>query len=184
MDNLAGYFLVATPQMPDPRFQQQVIYLCAHNKEGCMGFVINNPHSAITMLDILHGSNLPIPEGLPPPVYLGGPVEMEAGFLLYHNSHVSDRHAMEVTPGIFISRDFRLLEDISAGQGPENFLFILGYAGWGAGQLEHELIDNSWLALPADMEVLFHTQDAQKWKRTAQKHGIDIAGFGNIIGYA
>ncbi len=183
MDSLAGHFLISTPQMPDPRFQEQVIYLCVHNEEGAMGLVINNPNPEITLLDVLHGSNLAIPEGSLPPVYMGGPVEVDAGFILY-STESSGRYSVEVKPGVFLSRDSRLLEDISHGQGPQHFLFMLGYAGWGAGQLEGELVDNSWLTVPADLEVLFHTPDALKWKKAAQKFGIDISIFGDIIGYA
>ena len=78
MESLAGNFLISTPQMPDPRFQEQVIYLCAHNDEGAMGLVVNNPNPEITLLDVFHGSHLAIPEGPLPPVYMGGPVEVDA----------------------------------------------------------------------------------------------------------
>jgi putative transcriptional regulator len=183
MESLAGHFLISTPQMPDPRFQEQVIYLCAHNEEGAMGLVINSPNPEITLLDVLHGSNLAIPDGPVPPVYMGGPVETDAGFILY-STEIPDRYAVEVKPGVFLSRDSRLLEDIANGQGPKRFLFMLGYAGWGAGQLEGELMDNSWLTVPADPEVIFHTPDDQKWKKAAQTFGIDISAFGDVIGYA
>jgi putative transcriptional regulator len=183
MESLAGYFLISTPQMPYPRFQRQVIYLCAHNDEGAMGLVINNPNPELTLVDVFHGVNLAIPEGPLPPVYMGGPVEMESGFILF-TSREKDRYAIEVTPGIYVSRDARLLEDISQGQGPREFLFMLGYAGWGAGQLEGELIDNSWLTVPADLDVLFRTPDEEKWARAARTFGIDIATFGDTIGYA
>ncbi len=113
----------------------------------------------------------------------GGPVEMESGFILF-TSREEDRYAIEVTPGIYVSRDARLHEDISQGQGPREFLFMLGYAGWGAGQLEGELIDNSWLTVPADLDVLFRTPDEEKWARAARTFGIDIATFGDTIGYA
>ena len=148
-----------------------------------MGLVINNPNPEITLLDVLHGSSLNIPAGTLPPVYMGGPVEMDAGFILYE-TEAYDRYSVEVNPGVFLSRDSRLLEDISRGEGPKHFLFMLGYAGWGAGQLEGELIDNSWLTVPADLEVLFHTPNELKWKKAAQKFGIEISIFGDIIGYA
>lgn len=183
MESLAGHFLISTPKMPDPRFQEQVIYMCAHNEEGAMGLVINNPNHEITMLDVLHGSNMPIPEGELPPVYIGGPVEMDAGFILYL-AEGSDAYALQVTPDIYLSRDARLLEDIAMGRGPEEYLFLLGYAGWGPGQLEGELIDNSWLTVPGDIEVLFHTADESKWKMAAHQFGIDISVFGDVIGYA
>ncbi|PIE57579.1 MAG: hypothetical protein CSA33_07620 [Desulfobulbus propionicus] len=183
MDSLTGNFLISTPQMPDPRFKEQVIFICAHNEEGAMGMVVNNPNYEITLLEIFHGINLPIPGTPLPPVYIGGPVELDAGFILYRAA-VHKRHALQVSSSVSLSRDTRLLEDISMGEGPEQYLFLLGYAGWGPGQLEAELIDNSWLTLPADYDVLFHTPDDQKWKKAAQNFGIDISSFGDVIGYA
>ncbi|WP_267928908.1 YqgE/AlgH family protein [Desulfolithobacter dissulfuricans] len=183
MESLTGYFLISTPQMPDPRFQEQVVYICAHNEEGAMGLVINNPHPEITLLDVLHGANMPIPEGVLPPVYLGGPVEMEAGFILYSGDGKS-RLSLEITPEIHLSRDAGLLHDIALGKGPEHFLFMLGYAGWAPGQLEAELMDNGWLTVPGDFDVLFNTPDEEKWKLAAGRYGIDIAVFGDVIGNA
>ncbi len=183
MESLTGHFLISTPQMPDPRFQEQVIYLCAHNQEGAMGLVINNPSREITLLDVLHGANMPIPEGQLPPVYIGGPVELDAGFIL-HSSEYRKGLGLEVTPEVILSRDAGVLEDISRGTGPAHYLFMLGYAGWAPGQIEAELVDNSWLTVPGDIEVLFETPDAMKWKKAAQKFGIDISTFGDMIGYA
>jgi putative transcriptional regulator len=183
MESLTGHFLISTPQMPDPRFQEQVIYICVHNEDGAMGLVINNPNPEITLFDVLHGSNLAIPEGSLPPVYIGGPVDADAGFILYAGE-IPDRHSIEVKPGIYVSRDSRLLEDISLGQGPKDFLFMLGYAGWGIGQLEGELMDSSWLTVPADIDILFHTPDEHKWRKAAKIYGIDIAAFGDVIGSA
>lgn len=184
MESLTGHFLISTPHMPDPRFKEQVIYMCAHNEEGAMGLVINNPNNEITLLDVFHGTNLAIPEGPLPPVYIGGPVEMDAGFILYESIDKSEQYALNVTSQVSLSRDSRLLEEISMGQGPEKYLFILGYAGWGAGQLENELIDNSWLTVPGDLDVLFRTPDDSKWRKAADRFGIDISIFGDVIGYA
>jgi len=183
MESLNGHFLISTPQMPDPRFQEQVIYLCAHNEEGTMGLVINNPNHEITLLDVFHGANLPVPEGPLPPVYLGGPVEVDAGFILFASAD-KDYFSLDVTEDVSLSRDSRLLEEIARGDGPENFLFMLGYAGWGPGQLEIELMDNGWLTVPGDIKTLFHTPDESKWKMAAQRYGIDISVFGDVIGYA
>ncbi len=183
MENLSGHFLISTPQMPDPRFQEQVIYLCAHNDEGAMGLVINNPHREISMLEVLSCTNIPLPSTQLPPVYKGGPVEVDSGFILYSSDYRAD-HALEITPKVSLSRDSSLLMDISRGLGPRNYLFLLGYAGWGAGQLELELMDNSWLTVPADIEVLFNTPDEFKWKKAAYRYGIDISMFSDAIGNA
>lgn len=183
MENLAGHFLVATPQMPDPRFREQVIYLCAHSREGSMGVVINNPNQEITMMEILLSTNIPLPEGPLPPVYTGGPVETESGFILY-SAESRIGNSLAVTQHIALSRESRLLEDISKGRGPKDYLFLLGYAGWGPGQLEAELLDNSWLTVPGDSSILFHTPDECKWKKAARRYGIDISMFSGIVGNA
>jgi len=183
MQSLTGNFLISTPQMPDPRFQKQVIYMCAHNDEGAMGLVINNPNHEITLLEVFHGANLPIPEGPLPSVYIGGPVELDAGFILYLSGE-EDPFAMAVTDQVSLSRDTRMLENISLGKGPKEYIFLLGYAGWGAGQLEEELMDNSWLTVPGDLDVLFHTPDELKWKKAAARFGIDISLIGDSIGSA
>mgnify|MGYP000502578570 CR=1 FL=1 len=183
MESLTGNFLISTPQMPDPRFQEQVIFLCAHNEEGAMGLVINNPNRNITLRDVLEGANMPVPEGELPPVYLGGPVELESGFILF-SADYSITNSLEVTPEIYLSRDSRLLYDIAHGKRPRRYLFMLGYAGWGPGQLESELVDNSWLTVPGNFDILFETPDELKWKLAAHSFGIDIAVFGDVIGNA
>lgn len=183
MENLTGHFLIATPQMPDPRFQEQVIYICAHSQEGTMGVVINNPSQEITMMEILLSTNIPLPEGPLPPVYTGGPVEMESGFILY-SAEQRFGSGLSVTPDIALSRESKLLEDISKGRGPKDYLFLLGYAGWGPGQLETELLDNSWLTVPGDSSILFHTPDEFKWKNAARRFGIDISMFSSMVGNA
>jgi len=183
MESLIGHFLISTPQMPDPRFQEQVIYLCAHNDEGAMGLVINNPHQQVSMLEVLSYTNIPLPDTQLPPVYMGGPVEVDAGFILYSSDYQID-NALKVTPKVYLSRDSRLLEDISRGRGPHDYLFLLGYAGWAAGQLEFELMDTSWLTVPADLDVLFHTPDEFKWNKAAYRYGIDISMLSDAIGNA
>lgn len=183
MESLTGHFLISTPQMPDPRFHEQVIYLCAHNEEGAMGLVINNPNPEIKLGDILSSANIPVPEKELPPVYIGGPVALEAGFILYSSDYLHD-NSLEVTPRIYLSRDTKLLIDISKGNGPEHYMFMLGYAGWGEGQLETELVDNSWLAVPGNFDILFNTPDEFKWKLAAHSFGVDITMFSDTIGNA
>lgn len=183
MESLSGNFLISTPQMPDPRFQEQVIYICAHNDEGAMGLVINNPNQDVSLREVLEGANMPVPEGELPPVYMGGPVDMDAGFILFSSDYQST-NSLEVTSEIYLSRDSRLLMDIALERGPAHYLFMLGYAGWGAGQLENELVDNSWLTVPGDFNILFNTPDEFKWKLAAHRFGIDIAVFGDVIGNA
>ena len=183
MQSLKGNLLIATAQMPDPRFRQQVIYICAHDETGAMGLVINKPISEINLADILLSANLPIPVGEIPQVYMGGPVEPTSGFFL-HSGEYSSEEALQVSETVSMSRTPSILKDISEGNGPAHFLFILGYAGWGPAQLEHELADNGWLTVPGNDRIIFETPDTDKWKEAAGIYGIDIALYGDISGSA
>lgn len=183
IDALTGSFLISTPQMPDPRFEEQVIFICAHGHEGAMGVAVNKPNPFFSLEEILRSSNLPIPQKALPPVYVGGPVELESAFILYHSDYQVE-HRLEVSPTISLSREIQILEDIATGKGPEKYLFILGYAGWGPGQLEAELLADGWLTLPADDTIIFDVADEEKWRNAAMLYGIDIATFGDMIGYA
>jgi putative transcriptional regulator len=183
MDSLQGNFLIATSHMPDPRFQKQVVYLCSHTpEEGAMGLIINHP-TPHSLAEVMEGADIPVPDLELPPIYLGGPVEMEAGFILFSGEFACP-HFIQVTPNIRLSSDVEILRDISNGKLPEKYLFALGYAGWAPGQLESELADDGWLALPGDEEVIFTVPDDEKWAEAARRLGIDIATFGDMVGSA
>lgn len=183
LDSLTGSFLVSTQKMPDPRFEEQVIYICAHNSEGAMGLAINKPNTLFSMVDVLKGGDITVPQFKLPPVYIGGPVDLESAFILY-NSDYQVEHQLEVTPTVSLSRQTQVLEDIAKGIGPEKYLFLLGYTGWGPGQLESELVDDGWLTVPGDDQILFDVPDDDKWRTAALQYGIDISTFGDVIGYA
>ena len=127
---LTGSFLISTQNMPDPRFEEQVIYICAHNEEGAMGLVINRPNIMFSMAEILRSADLPVPDIELPPVYIGGPVELESAFILYRSTY-STQYQLEITETVSLSRETRVLQDIASKKGPEKYLFMLGYAGWG-----------------------------------------------------
>ncbi len=183
MKNLTGSFLIATPRMPDPRFDRQVVYICAHNEQdGAMGVVINHP-SHHNLVDILVGADIPVSGHNLPMVHYGGPVEMESAFILF-SADYDKGHSIEVTPTVRLSRDIEILWDIARGRGPERYLFLVGYSGWVPGQLEDELGYSGWLVLPGTEEVIFSTPDEKKWERAAASHGIDILTFGDVIGLA
>lgn len=181
--SLAGTFLVSTPQMPDPRFEEHVIYICAHSAEGAMGVAINQPNRVFSMHEILRGSGMTVPEGQLPPVYIGGPVELESAFILYRSEY-SAEHRLDVSDTVALTRETRVLEDIARGRGPKKFLFILGYSGWGPGQLEHELMANGWLNVPASEDIIFDCPDEFKWRAAAMHFGIDITTYEDVIGNA
>ena len=183
IDTLTGSFLISTQKMPDPRFEEQVIYICAHSHEGAMGVAINKPNPLFSLAEILRGANLPVPENPLPPIYIGGPVELESAFILYRSDYRTD-YQLEISPTISLSRETRVLEDIARCKGPEKYLFILGYAGWGPGQLEQELVEDGWLMVPADDHVIFDVPDEEKWRTAAMLYGIDISVFGDVVGNA
>jgi len=183
IDSLTGTFLISTPQMPDPRFEEHVIYICAHSGEGAMGVAINRPHGVFTLPEILQGAQLPIPEVEFPPVYIGGPVELQSAFILFMSDY-STEHQLAISQSVALTRETKVLEDIAYNRGPEHYLFILGYTGWGPGQLEHELVANGWLSVPADDKIIFEMDDNMKWKAAAMQFGIDISIFDDEIGYA
>ena len=183
IDTLTGSFLISTPKMPDPRFSEQVLYICAHSHEGTMALVVNRPHPFLTMDKILRGANLPVPALLLPPVYSGGPVEPASASILFTSDYQAEQQ-LAISTTISLSREARLLEDIARGQGPEKYLFILGYAGWGPGQLEQELVAEGWLVVPADDALVFDVPDEEKWQRAALLYGIDITTYGDMIGNA
>jgi len=183
IDTLTGSFLVSTPQMPDPRFAEQVIYICSHSHEGAVGLAINRPDPTLSLKEVLFTNNLPVPGEINVPVHIGGPVEPNAAFILYRSDYVTEQH-LEVSPTVYLSRSTRVLEDIAHECGPEKFLFVVGYAGWGPGQLEQELVSQGWLTIPAQDSIIFDVPDEDKWKHAAALYGIDISTFQDFVGNA
>ncbi len=181
--SLAGNFLIATPQMPDPRFARQVIYICSHDEEGAMGVAVNMVHPAVSFAEILQGLGMKSPEDSSPEVYIGGPVDIESAFILF-NSEYRAEHQLDISGNVALTRETKVLEDIVSGVGPKEYLFILGYAGWGPGQLESELVRQGWLALPAREDIIFRTDNSSKWEAAGMQYGIDITVYKDEAGYA
>ncbi len=183
IDTLTGSFLLSTPQMPDPRFSEQVIFICSHGHDGAVGIAINKPDSSICFEEVLANNSYPLPENLEANVYVGGPVEPNSAFILYGSEYQTDKH-LEITSSVYMTRDTRVLEDIANGCGPEKFLFAIGYAGWGPGQLEQELVREGWLIVPAEDTIIFDVPDEQKWQQAAALLGVDISIYQDSIGNA
>ena len=182
LDSLTGSFLISTPQMPDPRFEEHVIYICAHSHEGAMGLAINKPQYSLSLGEVLQVANMHVPDMLPP-VHIGGPVDLESAFILYTSDYRTE-YQLEISPTVSLSREKKVLLDIAESRGPEKYLFLMGYTGWGPGQLEQELVEDGWLMVPADDSIIFDLADENKWKAAAMRYGIDIATFGDVVGYA
>lgn len=173
--NLTNQFLIAMPGMADPFFARTVTYLCQHSEEGALGIIVNRP-SELTLSDIMEQMEIEILDAsiAKIPVYFGGPVQPERGFILHDSSsHWGSTLKVSDTISLTTSRD--ILEAIGQGEGPANILVALGYAGWGKGQLEKEIVENSWLNAPADQSILFKKPAARRWKAAAELMGINIS---------
>lgn len=182
--SLKHHFLIAMPQMGDPNFAQTVTYICEHNDDGAMGIVINRPIE-ITLGDILkHLGIAPEMEKLrDEPVHFGGPVALERGFVLHSPQGPWDS-TMNLPDGIGLTTSRDILQAIGHGAGPAKRLIALGFAGWGAGQLEQEMRDNAWLSTPASAEILFDVPAEQRWQAAASQLGVDLTLISGQAGHA
>lgn len=181
---LTGRFLIAMPGMQDDRFQQTLIYICAHGPEGAMGLVVNKPLDSISFPDLLEQLDIPIPpvgEGID--VLFGGPVEAGRGFVLHSPDYMHDA-TMVVDDGIALTATVDVLRAIADGSGPRQRLLALGYAGWDSGQLDDEIKANGWLSVDADPKLLFDTDISKKWERAMAKIGIDPLMLSDKAGHA
>lgn len=181
---LAGQFLIAMPELRDPNFFHSVTFLCEHDAEGAMGVMINRPLD-ITMAEVFRQMEITgeDPEILKRPVFFGGPVQCERGFVL-HRPHGGWDATHRVTDDIGITTSRDIIEAIAAGKGPEKSLITLGYAGWGPGQLEQELADNAWFNAPVTETILFDLDHGQRWEAAAAATGVDVHRLSGDIGHA
>ncbi|KEY60706.1 YqgE/AlgH family protein [Serratia sp. DD3] len=186
--NLQHHFLIAMPAMEDPRFKHAVIYVCEHNDEGAMGLVINKPMEHFTVETVLEKLNIqPSPRDpsikLKKPVFSGGPLADDRGFIL-HTPHEGFDSSILISPTTMITTSKDVLETLGTPNQPAEVLVALGYAGWDKGQLEQEVLANAWLTTEADNEILFHTPIANRWREAANRLGIDIRSIANQAGHA
>jgi len=181
---LVGHLLVAMPGMPDPRFSKAVIYVCAHNAEGAMGLVINQAMDDITLPELLDQLGVPPTEfSNTISVQLGGPVEQGRGFVLHTPEYVHES-TLVVDEKMALTGTLDILQDIAHGSGPQQSLLILGYAGWGPGQLDEEILENGWLSVAADPDLVFDGDLETKWQHAMDKLGIDLSLLSEEAGHA
>ncbi len=182
---LTGKLLIAMPQMGDPRFHKAVIFICAHDVNGAMGLVINHTLPGVDLNELLAQLEIAdtVPQSHDIPVMSGGPVETARGFIL-HKGHFQHIESLNIDSDIYVTGTLDALRAIARGQGPREMLFILGYSGWSAGQLDEEMQDNSWLVVDADPEIMFAGQPEDIWERAIKKIGIDPTMLFSDIGHA
>jgi len=189
-DHLANQFLIAMPGMVDPNFAGSVIYLFEHTDRGAMGLVVNRP----TEVDLagLFGKidlKLEIAPLLDEPVYFGGPVQIERGFVLHEpTTEVAYSSSLVVPGGLTMTTSKDVLEAVATGSGPSKFLMTLGYAGWSTGQLEEEIALNGWINVPLSqkqmVEIIFNTPSSQRYERTMSLLGFDPSHLSGEAGHA
>ena len=177
-------FLIAMPALQDPNFSHTVTLLCDHTDEGAMGLIINRPTSLnLGDLSAQLGIDMGDPDMANVPIYHGGPVQPDQGFVLHTPIGEWDS-TMEINPQLAMTVSEDIIEAIAHGVGPKHFLIALGYAGWGVGQLEEEMASNAWLNAPAENQIIFSTSVDERWQAATAALGIELSQLSNDIGHA
>lgn len=184
--------LIAMPGIGDPRFERTVIFMCAHSSDGAMGLVVNKPADDLTFIDLLERLNiLPGQEQIRVPdevarmhVQFGGPVETGRGFVLHTTDYFIADSTLPIDERIGLTATLDILRAIAEGEGPRQAMLALGYAGWGPGQLENELLHNGWLHCEADESLLFGNDLDSRYEAALRKIGIDISMLSSEAGHA
>lgn len=161
---LTGQLLVAMPAMRDPRFAQAVVFMCAHTSESAMGIVINRPLEGLSFDDLLGQLKVePVPPARRIRMHAGGPVETGKGFVLHTTDWVQET-SLQVDAQFALTSSIEVLKAIARGDGPRRGILALGYAGWGPGQLDEEILQNAWLSVPAAEEFVFGGDLGAMWR--------------------
>ncbi len=189
---LDGQCLIAMPGMSDQRFARSVVYLCAHSEDGAMVIIVNKPAAdthfpeLLVQLDVIPSDQaIRLPsQAEKMKVLRGGPVETKRGFVLHSADFFLESATLPIDDGICLTATLDILRAIAVGTGPENAVLALGYAGWGAGQLESEIQSNGWLHCAADQALLFDDALDTKYARALSKLGIDQAFLSKDAGHA
>jgi len=180
---LSNQFLIAMPGLADPNFHQTVTYICEHDDNGALGIIINRP-LRIKLEQLLEHLQIPLQTDISGvPLYSGGPVQQEQGFVI-HTPMGDWDSTLRVTDAIGITTSRDILQAIARQEGPDKSLVALGYAGWGPGQLEQEMAANAWLSGPADPSILFDLDTDRRWSAAAALLGVDLSLLSGDSGHA
>ncbi|WP_428035011.1 YqgE/AlgH family protein [Amphritea sp.] len=181
--SLQDHFLFSMPHMNDPNFAQTLIYICEHSESGAMGIVVNRP-LGIDLSELLNHLGFSDTSDQAEPVYAGGPVQDDRGFILHRRTANEWESCYHITGELTLTTSMDILQAISENSGPEQFLVALGYAGWGAGQLEQELSENVWLSCPANLDIMFRTPAEERLQAAAATLGINLDLLTSQSGHA
>jgi putative transcriptional regulator len=182
--NLTHHFLIAMPSMADPYFSRSLTYICEHNDRGALGLVVNRPID-MTLQALFERLSLKMrdAEFADAPVYFGGPVQTDRGFVL-HAPAGSWQATLRVGEAIGLTTSKDILEAVGRGEGPQRMLVTLGYAGWSPGQLEHEISQNAWLTVEANDAIIFETPAEERLPAAMELLGLDFATLQDEAGHA
>lgn len=182
---LDGQLLIAMPGMGDPRFEKSVVFMCAHSEDGALGLIVNKPSPDLEFSDLLQQLDINVgPSNRDIRVHFGGPVEHGRGFVLHSGDYTSSDATLKVDDSFGMTATLDVLEDIARGTGPETALLALGYAGWGPGQLEDEILQNGWLTCDAVTELVFGAENDAKWEGALKTLGVDALTLSATAGHA
>ncbi|WNO52736.1 YqgE/AlgH family protein [Stakelama saccharophila] len=180
---LTGQFLLALPGIGDPRFDRAVIAVCSHDEDGALGIGVGDTIDGLGLHDVL--DQFEIDPGVAPdaPIHFGGPVEPRRGFIL-HSPDWGGQDTIDVAGRWRLSATVDILRAIAEGSGPEHWLVALGYAGWGAGQLDEEMTRHGWFSTPGDADIFYRVKANGRWERAFADAGIDPRLLANSAGNA
>uniref|UniRef100_A0A7C4VRF3 UPF0301 protein ENS29_14155 n=1 Tax=Desulfatirhabdium butyrativorans TaxID=340467 RepID=A0A7C4VRF3_9BACT len=182
--SLKGHFLIAMPGLQDPNFFQTVVLVCEHNADGALGVVVNRVHPSLRAAEIFSEIEIPCTENIGDrPIHIGGPVH-QGGLFVLHGPPFGWEGTLVVNETLALSNTTDLVRAIGQEQGPRDFLILLGCAGWGAGQLESELLENTWLTNEADVELIFEEIPEKQWEEAIRRMGIDPMLLSSSAGHA
>jgi putative transcriptional regulator len=180
---LQSQLLIAMPGLGDPYFDHSVTLICQHNQDGCFGLTINRPIE-VTLEELFEQLDIPSEKksikGMR--ALRGGPVQVEQGFVIHDKGKVWE-NTLTINDEISVTASRDILFDIAKGEGPENFLLTLGCASWGPGQMESEIMNNSWLNCDVDKKILFNTPFKKRWRGAVDTLGIDVNFISDIAGH-
>jgi putative transcriptional regulator len=182
--DLTHHFLIAMPSLADPNFAKSLTYICEHNEQGALGVVVNRPID-MTLRALFEQIEIPLldDERGRMPVYFGGPVQVDRGFVL-HRPAGDWQSTLSINRDIGLTTSRDILQAVGEGKGPGQLLISLGYAGWAPGQLEQELAQNSWLTVAADLDLVFDLPAEQRLSAAMNLLGIDVTRLSDEVGHA
>lgn len=182
--NLTHHFLIAMPAMVDPNFARTLTYICEHNEQGALGIVVNRPLD-MTLETLFERIDIPLEARrfAALPVMFGGPVQTDRGFVL-HRPVGKWQATLPVKDELGLTSSRDILQSVGSAGEPEEFIVSLGYAGWAAGQLEHELAQNAWLTVAADTSIIFGMPPEERLPAAMQLLGFDLANLSDVAGHA